>query len=195
MYKGLLGLFFFAVVLNACGSSDAEVIEIGFLDVVEDATLALARKGFTDALAEGGYSEEAGNIRLIFRNAQGDIPTLIQSVQYFENKRVDLIATNATLATISTVQRVKNIPICMMVSPDPFVAGLTDEEGRAPENLFGVYETLAYIDTSLAIIREWMPGARRIGVVYNQAETQSLLALERIRSQARQLGFVILATL
>src|SRR4030095_9997117 len=116
-------------------------------DAFEDETIARAKQGFFDALKKDGYSEDSGTIKIIYRNAQGDIPNLTQAVDYFISEKVSMIAANATLATITAAQKTKEIPICMMVAPTPEMARLTDAQGNAPKNLFGVYETLAYIDT------------------------------------------------
>ena len=180
------------LLLIGCGTSSKEgVYTIGFLDAIEDSTLGLARDGFQDALEERGYSKENNNLEILFRNAQGDMNTLVQSLQFFTTRRVDLIAANSTLSTISAVQRSGDIPVCMMVAPEPHMAGLTDSEGNNPENIFGVYETLNYIDTSVQMILDWLPDVKTIGLVYNQAETQSLNALERIKQTANELGLEV----
>lgn len=158
---------------------------IGFLDAFQDETLAQAKKGFFDALNENGLSEEKKNIHIIYRNAQGDIPTLTQACDYFISENVDLIATNTTIATITAVQKTNTIPVCMMVAPSPQLAGLTDKNGKAPANLFGVYETLNYIDTSVAIIHALYPTTKRLGLIYNQAEPQSVSAFEHIQQQCK----------
>ena len=190
----LLWILTVGLLLLSCGNSEKEDhYIIGFLDAVEDATLALAREGFQDALKDRGYSRENKNLEIIFRNAQGDMNTLVQSLQYFTSKKVDLIAANSTLSTISAVQRSGGTPVCMMVAPEPQMAGLADELGRPPENLFGVYETLSYIDSSVLMMLNWLPEVRRIGLIYNQAETQSLNALERIRQVAKSLNLEVAA--
>lgn len=180
--------------LLSCDGNKEAVLTIGFLDAIEDATLQEAKQGYIEALDSRGWSESKKNLRIISRNAQGDVPTLVQSIQYFSTGKVDLIAANSTLSTISAVQYVQDIPICMMVGPEPWMAGLSKGPEDIPSNLFGVYETLDYIDTAFQIIRMWMPDARRVGVIYNQAETQSLNALARIRASAEKAGVQIIAT-
>ena len=167
-------------------SSNAPVI--GFLDFVEDATLEQARQGFFDALEANGFSEQDSTLHVVYTNAQGDIPTLGQACDLLISKKVDLIAANTTLSTITAAQRTAIIPVCMMVAPRPDIAGLTDKSGRQPPNLFGVYETLEYIDTSVAIIKQLMPKAQRIGTIYNQSEPQSRDAFSRLEVQCRVLG-------
>lgn len=166
---------------------------IGFLDAFQDETLAQAKKGFFDALSENGYSEEKKNIKVIYRNAQGDIPTLTQACDFFISEQVDLIATNTTISTITAVQKTSSIPVCMMVAPSPELAGLLDKKGKAPANLFGVYETLNYIDTSVNIIKTLFPQTKKLGLIYNQAEPQSVSAYDQISQQCKRNGIELYA--
>lgn len=186
----LIRIPLFAVVLSffSCGNAASEKkYRIAFLDAFEDATLAEAKKGFFVALKDSGFTPET-NLEVLYRNAQGDIPALTQSVDYFIAQQVDLIACNATLSTISAAKKTNKIPICMMVSPSPSISGLTDKSGRAQSNLFGVYETLEYIDTAFTLIRELRPGASKVGTIINQSEPQSVEALNRIKAAATKLN-------
>lgn len=183
------------LVALSCSEKKAKsgIPRIGFLDAFEDETLAKAKKGFFDALNESGYSEEKKNIEVIYRNAQGDIPTLVQACDYFISEEVDLIATNTTISTITAAQKTNRIPICMMVAPSPQLAGLVDKSGKSPANLFGVYETLNYIDTAVGLIRVLSPQAKKLGLIYNAAEPQSQLAFDHIQQQCKLLGFDLYA--
>ncbi len=188
-------LFLFSISLFACSNTqkNRDVPVIGFLDAFEDATIAQAKEGFFASLKKNGFSEDQGTIKVLYRNAQGDIPTLVQACDYFISEKVDLIATNTTLSTITTVQKTKDIPIFMMVSPSPALAKLTDNKGAAPKNLFGVYETLEYIDTSVALIKMVFPKVKKIGAIYNQSEPQSISALNHLKKQAEILNMEIIA--
>ncbi|MBC8054504.1 MAG: ABC transporter substrate-binding protein [Sphingobacteriaceae bacterium] len=182
-------------VFNAgCKPKQNNVPVIGFVDAFEDATIAQARSGFTDALAKNGYTEKAKTIQILYRNAQGDIPTLTQIVNYFISEDVDLMATCTTLSTITALQKAKEIPVFMMVSPTPERMKVTDASGKAPSNLFGVAEELNYIDTSFSFIPKFIKPERGklvVGMIFNQSEPQSVDALERIRSLASQLNIEI----
>jgi putative ABC transport system substrate-binding protein len=188
--------FFFlvlAVLATACTPSSSpkekKIPVIGFLDMVEDETLAKARKGFFDALASEGFSEKNKTLQVLYANAQGDIPVLGQSADMLISKQVDLIAANTTLATITAVQRTSSIPVCMMVAPRPDIAGLADKNGKTPDNLFGVFETLEYIDTAISIINLLKPGVQHIGTIYNQSEPQSRDAFSRLEQQCKVYGW------
>ncbi len=187
-----LSIVLLSILMYSCtSSSSTDVPVVGFVDGFEDETLDQARQGFYDALAAGGFSESDSTVRIIYRNAQGNIPTLTQIVQYFISERVDLIATNPTLSTISAVQKTREIPIFQMVASDPAIIGLTDSDGNNPPNLFGAKEILAYIDTSFSLIPAIVSpkGSQLVvGMIFNQAEPQSVDALNRIKELAEKLG-------
>ncbi len=180
------------LIVSSCANTQKTVPVVGFMDAFEDNTIAQAKQGFLDALKKNGYSEEQKTLEVIYRNAQGDIPKLTLSIKYFISQKVDLIATNPTTSTIAAAQSTKDIPVFMMVSPTPEIMKLTDASGKGPANLFGVGETLGYIDTSFSLIPQLvhinMEQTRKIkvGVLYNQSEPQSALALARIKELAER---------
>src|SRR5690606_25608397 len=176
-------------LIIACqpGSEQRSIPVVGFVEAFEDATIAQARQGFTDALADSGYSEADGTVAIIHRNAQGDAATLNQIISYFNSKEVDLIGTSTTLATIAAVQRSEDIPIFQTVTAMPSILGLLAADGAAPDNLFGTGENLDYIDTSFTLIAEMVEPKNAqltVGMIYNQSEPQSLEAYEQIAALA-----------
>lgn len=191
--------FISLIVFSSCNQAAKTVPVVGFMDAFEDNTIAQAKQGFIDALKKNGYSEDQKTVQIIYRNAQGDIPKLTLSIKYFISQKVDLIATCPTTSTIAAVQSTKEIPVFMMVSPTPELMKLTDATGKAPANLFGVNETLGYIDTSFALIPQLvridMEKTRKIkvGLLYNQSEPQSAQALERIKQLAEKLNVEVVA--
>mgnify|MGYP005842022633 CR=1 FL=1 len=185
--------------ISACGkkeekSKEKSVPVIGFVQTVEDETISDARRGFLDALSAGGF--DSSRVSVDYKNAQGDNPTLNQIIDQFIAKKVSLIAANTTVAMQAALGKTKEVPIFMMVAPSPTINNLTevDSAGRnikAPKNLSGVYETLTYIDSNLALIKRMFPKATKIGVIYNSSEMNSTNAINRLRSLSKQYGFTI----
>lgn len=191
LFQLLLLLFF-----TACTGSQSDVPTVGFADAFEDSTIKQAKEGFLAALKEAGFSEEQKTMKFVYRNAQGDIPTLTQIVKYFISQNVTLLATCPSLPTITALQNTKDIPIFMMVAPTPELMNVQDAGGNAPANLFGVAENLAYIDTSFSIIPKLVKpkGAKlRVGLLYNQSEPQSVEAYGRLQNLAASLGVELVA--
>ena len=180
--------FLVIVLCIACQDRKSSGVPVvGFADAFQDNTIEQAKTGFFDALRKDGYDEKKGTLKVIYRNAQGNIPTLTQIIKYFVSRQVTLIATNPSLSTITAVQNTKDIPIFMMVSPTPALMKINDSAGHAPRNLSGVGETLDYIDTSFLLIPKLVKsksGRLTVGMIYNQSEPQSVEAMDRIRKLA-----------
>ena len=173
--------------LFACKQKETGIPVLGFVDAFQDNTIEQAKIGFIDALKAEGFEEQKNTLKIIYRNAQGNIPTLTQIVNYFVASKVNLIATNPSLSTITAVQNTKDIPIFMMVSPTPELMKVVDSSHQAPKNLFGVAENLDYIDTSFLLIPQVIKaksGKLTVGMIYNQSEPQSVEAVERIQKLA-----------
>lgn len=190
-----LSLIYFSAIFCSCNHDVKKSVPvIGFIDAFEDASIAPAHTGFIDALKKNGFSEQKGNIKIEYNNAEGSIPTLTQIVNRFVSHKVDLIAACTTLSSITAAQKTKTIPIFMMVSPTVKLMQLQDSSGR--KNLFGAVEDLNYIDTSFSNIPKFLkPKSDKlvVGMIYNQSEPQSVDAKNRIQSLAEKLGITLIA--
>jgi putative tryptophan/tyrosine transport system substrate-binding protein len=183
-------LFYCIALCMGCRDKQSNGVPVvGFADAFQDNTIEQARSGFMDALSKNGFDEKKGTLKVIYRNAQGNIPTLTQIIKYFISQQVTIIATNPSLSTITAVQNTKNIPIFMMVSPTPALMKINDSSGQPPANLFGVGENLDYIDTSFLLIPKVVrpkSGSLNVGMIFNQSEPQSVVSMDRIRKLAAE---------
>ena len=194
--KYLFAIFILCSFASCKPKTKSNVPIVGFVDAFEDATISQARTGFVAALKDSGFSEDKQNIKIEYRNAQGDIPTLTQIVNYFVSEPVDLLATCTTLSSVTAIQKTKTIPIFEMVSPTPARMNVLDANGKAPANLFGAVEDLQYIDTSFSIIPTVLkPKGHKlvIGMIYNQSEPQSADAMQYIKVLANKFNITLIA--
>ena len=194
--KNILSAFLLTLMITGCQSKKSDVPTVAFIDAFQDNTIAKAKEGFFAALAENGFDEKKGTINVIYRNAQGDIPTLTQITKYMISQKPTFIATCPTLATITAVQNVKDIPIFMMVSETVERLQVKSKLEGYPKNLFGVGETLAYVDTSVSLIPKLIKpkGVKiKMGLVFNQSEPQSVQALEEIKKVANANNIEVVA--
>jgi len=176
-----------SVLCFACRQTPSNLPVVGFADAFEDNTIEQAKQGFVDALQKNGFDEKNGTVKIIYRNAQGNIPTLTQIIKYFISENVSLIAANPSLSTITALQNTKTIPVFMMVSPTPALMKVTEPDGSAPKNLFGAADNLDYIDTSFLLMAKIVKprsGKLNVGMIFNQSEPQSVEAIARIKQLA-----------
>ena len=118
------------ICIAGCKQRNSNIPVVGFADAFQDNTIEQAKTGFIDALQKNGFDEKKGTVKIIYRNAQGNIPTLTQIIKYFISQDVSLIATNPSLSTITAVQNTRDIPIFMMVAPTPALMKVNDANGN-----------------------------------------------------------------
>ena len=183
-----------SIFLFSCKAKN-DLPTVAFVDAFEDQTIGKAKQGFFDALKKNGFSEEQKTLNVIYRNAQGSDITLNQIIQYYKSQQPTCIATCPTTPTIAALQNIKDIPVFMMVAPEPSLMKLNSADGKSPPNLFGVAENLAYIDTSFSIIPKLISkkGKIKVGMIFNQSEPQSVDALNRIKNLAATMNIELVA--
>ena len=189
-------VFLSAILLFSCANPrDSNIPVVGFVDAFQDNTIEQAKIGFIEALRAEGFDEAKGTLKIVYRNAQGNIPTLTQIIKYFLATEVTLIASCPSISTITAVQNIKDIPIFMMVAPTPELMKVTDAQGNPPKNLLGVAENLDYIDTSFLLIPQVITprsGKLTVGMIYNQSEPQSVEAMDHIKKLAQENNITLL---
>lgn len=192
----LLSILIIILAQISCSQKKSDIPTVAFIDAFQDNTIAMAKQGFFDALQQNGYDEKNGTLNVIYRNAQGDIPTLTQITKYMITQQPDLIATSPTLSTITAIQNTKNIPVFMMVSSTPTLMKLNDAEGKEPGNLFGTGENVDYIDTSFGLIPRLIHPKNdhlKVGMIFNQSEPQSVEAMNGIKKIAERENIELIA--
>ncbi|WP_138203112.1 ABC transporter substrate-binding protein [Haloimpatiens lingqiaonensis] len=168
---------------------DKKIINIGISQFVEHPALESARKGFMDALKSKGY-EENKNIKVDFQNAQGDMATTQTIAQNFASKNEDLIFAIATPCAQSAFNVIKEKPILITAVTDPVQSGLVKSLEVPSTNVTGTSDSVS-IDKQLQLIKDIIPRAKTIGVVYNTSEKNSELQVKDIKKAAEKFGFNI----
>jgi ABC-type uncharacterized transport system substrate-binding protein len=164
--------------------------QVSMLAFISAADSDECQRGMRDGLA--AELQEGVDYALTVRNAQGDMPTLTSLVDAALGDGSDLILTLSTPTLQAAVQRVKSIPIVFSFSSNPLGAGAgTTYEQHLP-NVTGIPTTAAYEEV-LQLIREIVPGARRLGTLVVPSEVNSVYNVERVRQIAQQHGFELVS--
>jgi ABC-type uncharacterized transport system substrate-binding protein len=138
---------------------------------------------FREALAELGYFE-GKNIQIEVRSAQGQDTRLPALATELVSMRVELIVAVQTPAAHAAKNATRDIPIVVMAG-DPIATGLVTNLAKPDGNLTGLSATAAEAAAkSLELIREVIPGARRVGVLGNADDPFMKPFFEQIRRGA-----------
>ncbi|MDL2248949.1 ABC transporter substrate-binding protein [Tyzzerella sp. OttesenSCG-928-J15] len=163
--------------LAACGETGAKETSaekkysIGIVQPVEHLALDDARKGFVAALKDKGYDE---NVTYDMQNAQGDTNNLSTICDRFVNNKVDLVLAIATDSAQSMASKTTEIPIVATAVTSFSVAGLVDSEESPGGNVTGTSD-MNPVAEQVKLIKELVPEAETIGLIYNNGEDNSVL--------------------
>ena len=164
---------------------------IGISQFAEHGSLDNCREGFLAGLAEEGI-EEGKNLTVLYDNAQADTGTASTISDNYVSKKVDLICAIATPSAMSAYNSTMNtdIPVIYTAVSDPVGAGLAKEDGSPVGNITGTSDALA-VDAQLKMIREILPNAKKIGILYTTSEANSVSTIAKYKEAAGNYGFEI----
>ena len=170
---------------SAAGSAAAgESYTVGICQLVQHAALDAATQGFEDALT-AAFGE---NVTFDFQNAQGDSATCATITNGFVSSGVDLIMANATPALQAAQAATNTIPVLGTSVTEYGVAlGLTDFDGTVGGNISGTSD-LAPLDQQADMIVEWMPDAKKVGLLYCSAEANSQYQVDEVQKYLEAKG-------
>ena len=195
---GLLTAAMTAILLTGCGdgssskSSDdsgKESYTIGITQFAEHGSLDNCREGFLKGLEEEGIKED-DNLTVEYKNAAADMGTAGQISDSFVSDKVDLICAIATPTAQSAYNAAMDseIPVVYTAVTDPVAAELADEEGTPVGEVTGTSDKLP-VEEQLKMIREMLPDAKKIGIMYTTSEANSVSAIAEYKELVGKYDF------
>jgi len=189
--KKIIAVFLVAVMAFAMFGCDAsqsggkEKYVIGVCQLVEHEALSAATKGFQDAIiAELGKE----NVEFKVQLASGDSALCSNIVLDFVSEKVDLIMANATPALQAAAAATSDIPILGTSITEYGVAlGIENFSGTVGGNISGTSD-LAPLDKQAAMVKEWFPDAKTVGLLYCSAEANSKYQVDTVQAHLEGLG-------
>ena len=172
--------------LTACNSSKTDKYTVGICQLTPHVALDAATDGFIDALKEE-LGEE--NVEILEEIGGGDTATCSPIVMDFVSKDVDLILANATPALQAAQAATADIPILGTSVTEYGVAlAIENFSGTVGGNISGTSD-LAPLDQQAAMIKEWFPDAKNVGLLYCSAEPNSKYQVDTVKAELEALGY------
>ncbi len=190
------------LLLAACGGSSNEAsgdekektVKIGITQIVEHPSLDAAREGFIAALKDAGY-EEGKNLKIDYQNAQGDMNNNASIAQKLASDKNDLILAIATPSAQAAVQATKDIPILFTAITDPVGAELVKSMEKPGGNATGTTDTHPdAIKNTIDAIKKFIPDAKKVGIIYNNGEPNSVVNVKNAREALEKAGLEAVET-
>ena len=177
-------ILLFVVVLSAfCAVSCKKdnKTTVGILLTATHSALNDAKDGFIEALKANGYEDA----EFVVRNPEGDATTMNSMATELVRKS-DIVLGVGTPAAVA-LQSARDaeeldVTILFTAVTDPVSAGLMDDVNK-PTDITGTNDMNPVAD-QVDLILELAPGIKKLGVLYNVAETNSLVQAEMVKAQA-----------
>lgn len=175
-------------MLTGCGSSEKDdtMTTIGIIQLAEHPALGKAYEGFVDGLKTEGF-EEGKNIKIDFKNAQGERANCDTIVDKFVNNDVDLIYAIATTAAQAAASKTSDIPIVLAAVTDPKSSGLVESNEKPNTNVTGASD-LTPIPEQIDLLTKILPTAKTVAVMYSGSEDNSIFQAKVAKTEIESAG-------
>jgi putative tryptophan/tyrosine transport system substrate-binding protein len=170
-----------AAPLTAEAQQAGKMFRIGVLGVGSPELLR-------QSLREVGYVEGL-NLAIEWRDAEGKPERFDDLAAELVRLKVDVIVAANPAATFAAKRSTASIPIVMVNTPDPVQLGLVVSLGRPGGNVTGTTTLSADLSIKqLELLKEAVPRAVRIAVLWNPSNPWHPLALQGLEAAARSLA-------
>lgn len=176
-----------ALTLTACssdsGSSDSasgsgDGYTIGISQLVQHPALDSATEGFKAAFEESGI-----DVTFDEQNANGEQATALTIAQTFAGENLDLALAVATPAAQALAQNITDKPVLFTAVTDAVEAELVDSNEAPGGNITGTSD-MAPIEEQIKLLKELVPDAKTVGIVYSSGEVNSQVQVDEFTSIA-----------
>jgi putative tryptophan/tyrosine transport system substrate-binding protein len=155
-------------------------------------TTAVAAAPFLDALraglAELGYVE-GRNLRIEPRYAEGDFERLPALAAELLALDPEVLVATQTPGAFAAKRATQRVPIVMVAVGDPVGVGLVQSLARPGGNVTGVTNMTGELaGKRLEILKESLPGTRRVSVLYNPDDPVAMVQRRDVETVAPRLG-------
>lgn len=178
-----------AVVLNtAIVRAEPKIVAI--TSIIEHTALNAVKDGAVEELARQGF-KDGENIQILYENAQGQPSIAGQISRQFIGKNPAVIIAISTPSAQSVLSVTKKIPVVFSAVTDPVGAKLVKSNDAGNGNVTGVSDKMP-VEEQLKLIKEIVPSATKIGVIYNPGETNSVSSVQELKEVAATMGFEVI---
>lgn len=196
----VLGMSMVVAMMIGCGASKEtsdsansaeKTYTIGISQFAEHGSLDNCREGFIEGLKEEGL-EEGKNLKIVTNNADADTGTAAQIADQFVADKVDMICAIATPSAQAAYNAAMetDIPVVYTAVTNPVAAELANDDKSPVGNVTGTSDELP-VEAQLKMIREILPDAKTIGILYTTSEANSVYSIEQYEKLADKYGFKI----
>ena len=159
---------------------------VDVLTIVEHPSLDAIRDGIRDELKAEGFTP-GKTVKWEYQSAQGSPGTAAQIARVFVGSRPAVIVAITTPAAQAVLAATKHVPLVFAGVTDPVAAQLITSFAPSGSNVTGVSDKMS-MEKQVAFIQRVLPKAKRVGIVYNPGEANSVVVVKELQRLLPPLG-------
>ena len=164
---------------------------INIVEFMDISDVEKTRQGVLEGLKLAGLRENK-DYEIKIQNAQGDMPTVSLMIDNALSQGADMIITLSTPTLQAAIQRAKNIPVIFTYCASGVNAGAGKTNEDHLPNITGIYALAAY-NEMMTLFKKLMPSAKRVGTLFNPAESNSVLHEKMLNNEAKKFGVELIS--
>jgi putative ABC transport system substrate-binding protein len=178
--------------MPSLGQQSTAIPRVGFVMPSTPEASAQLIDAFRQGLKESGYMD-GDSIKLEFRWQPADRPDLLPTiVSELVRSKPDVLVGPTTPQALALKNATSTIPIVMVVPGDPVGSGLVETLARPGGNVTGTaWISQDIMGKRVQFLKEMLPGASRLGLIWNPANPATHAAYRELASAARTLGMTL----
>ena len=178
-----------AAALMASPLAAAQEVHVAVSQIVEHPALDACREGLKAGLADAGYVD-GKNLKFTFQTAQGNPATAAQIARQFIGESPDVLVGIAPPTAQALASATKDIPVVFSAVTDPVGAKLVANMASPGGNVTGLSD-LSPVAQHVQTMKEIVPAAKTIGVVYNPGEANAVSLVDLLKKEAAAAGLKV----
>lgn len=182
----LLQLCFLSFLLLGAQNSSKHTIVI--TQIVEHPSLNIIRNGLTESLEQNGFTDS--NTQIKYFNAQGDMTIAAQIANKVIGERPDVIVSITTPMSQAIVAKKSEIPVVFSAVNNPLEAKLLKNLQKPEGHVTGVLYVNP-VRKHLELIKQLLPNAKKVGIIYNSGEANSVSDAQIFKAEGTKMGFFV----
>lgn len=165
---------------NQTGDMTNKVFKIGITQFVTHPSLDQVKEGFKKAFEEAGMKAEFDE-----KNAEANMATANLIATNYKADKKDLVFGIATPSAQALANNISDIPVLFSAVTDPVSANILNA------NVTGTSDKLDNVADQLDLLVKLDPKVKKIGVLYNTSEQNSILQVKDIEAKAKEKGLEV----
>ena len=158
------------------------VISVAFSEHSDEAN------AFRQGLRDAGYTE-GRDLVIEWWTGRGRYDRLSEAVADLAQSKPDVIVVESTMAALAAKHATSTVPIVMALVSDPVGSGLVASLAHPGGNVTGLTnQTVDLAAKRLQLLKETIPGARRVVVIFNPETPPNRIMISRLKEAAPGIG-------